>query len=442
MRRQAGLAGTGRRDTLGRMTRVAGFFAPDHLTVILCLALAPLLAAGCATGPKPLPHAPPEAVGMDGEKLDRAVDLYRRAVEEDELRNAVLLVARDGTVVLHEAVGWRCLEKGSSEKESSGKASSGNGPSGNGPSGGGEPIEPDALFRMASNTKAVVCAAALVLEEEGVLNMDDPVGRWIPAFSEGEFADITVRHLATHTSGLPRSPIFFDDLDEGTTLKREAARFAEKLELENEPGAEYGYSNVGYNVLGGVIEAAAGTTLDDVLRTRLFEPLGMDDTCNHESTADRRRMSDVYRLSDGQWTLRWSPDDEPDYPLVRASGGMISSAADFAVFMQMLLDGGRYGRTRILSEDAARRAVSPLVEAGNSSYGYGWRVDDDGVFRHGGSDGTYAWADPSNSVFVLIFTQSSRGENPRDEFIELVTEAIVDDGDHTQRRAEKAGGGP
>jgi CubicO group peptidase (beta-lactamase class C family) len=366
--------------------------------LLAATAAAPAAAQIAAAGPG---RASAEAVGLDAAALEAAVGLYREAVAADELRGAVLLVARRGTIVLHEAVGWRDREAGM-------------------------PMEANTLFRMASNTKPVIAAAALMLEEEGRLSMADPVSRHIPGFGRDALRGITVHHLATHSSGLPRSPIFLRGVSADSDLRREAERFAEALEPERPAGSEYGYSNAAYNVLGGVIEAASGMPLEDFLRQRLYEPLGMLESSNHESRADAARMSKVYRRSGGEWRAGWSPTDGPDYPIARASGGMISTAEDYARFLHAFLGGGRLGDARILSEASVRRATSALVPAGEGGYGYGWQVSRDGVFSHTGSDGTAAYVDPGRGLVVLVFTQSPDGRNPRAEFLRRVQAAVID----------------
>jgi CubicO group peptidase (beta-lactamase class C family) len=329
-------------------------------------------------------------------------------VQADELRGAVLLVARHGQVVLFESVGWRDTEARL-------------------------PMETTTLFRMASNTKPVIATAVLILAQDGALHLDDPVSRFVPEFGEGDLARITIHHLLTNTSGLPRGPIFLQPMGEGTSLLREAARFARELELEREPGTGYGYSNVGFNVLGAVIEVASGMELADFLRTRIYEPLEMVDTNNHESTADHSRMARVYRR-DGEWRVSWAPGDEPSFPIVRASGGMISTAADYANFLQMWLNGGRFGDRQLLSPAAValatrphtRELLPPAEGDGAGGYGYGWQVLPDGRFGHGGSDGTFAWVDPELDLIGIVFTQSPGGGNPRDEFMERIRRAVVD----------------
>jgi CubicO group peptidase (beta-lactamase class C family) len=346
-----------------------------------------------------LAYATAESAGVDAAALAAAVQLYRDAVDSGDLPGVVLLVARRGSIVLHEALGWRDREAGL-------------------------PMERNTLFRMASNTKPVITTAALLLEQEGRLSMSDPVSRYIPAFAEGELASITLHQLATHSSGLQRSPIFLPDVSAESDLVQEAARFARALSLNRQPGSSYEYSNAGYNILGGVLEAASGQRLDLLLRERVYAPLRMRESSNHESVADHDRMGRVYRRTNGEWRAGWSPGNAPDYAIVRASGGMISTALDYAAFLQLWLDRGRSGGVQLLTPENVTRATSPHVADGDAHYGYGWRIEADGVFGHTGSDGTAAWVDPAKQLIVIVFTQApSGGVNPRSEFLRRVRAA-------------------
>lgn len=352
------------------------------------------------------------SVGMDQAALARGVELFRRAVERDELRGAVLLVARRGTIVLHEALGWRHR-------------------------GYRLPMETDTLFRMASNTKPVVATAVLMLAEDGKLALSDPVARHLASFDTFRSRGITILHLLTHTSGLRIGPIFYpfdEELKRGEkpTLESAVAKFGREGP-EVEPGTSYSYSNAGYNTLGAVIERVSGQPLEHVLKTRIYDPLGMTDTLNHEDPTKLHRMATVYRgrrTGDGtrvEWTQGFTPDDPPDFPVIRASGGMISTAIDYAKFLQMYLNKGIYGGVRLLSEASVAKAATPHVATGErGSYGLGWQIEESGVYSHSGSDGTYAWVDPAHELIGLVFTQSPGGINPRDEFRRIVTLACRD----------------
>jgi CubicO group peptidase (beta-lactamase class C family) len=363
----------------------------------------------------------PGEVGMSSAILEAGVQLYRDAVEAGDLVGAVLLVAKDGKVVLHEAVGWRHK-------------------------GRGLPMERNTMFRMASNTKAPVATAVSILVEEEKLRFEAPVREYIPSFDNYRSGFIQVRHLLNHTSGLRIGTLFLSPYMEPSpehpdapNLRLEAARFG-AVGAEFLPGTTYSYSNPGYNTLGALVEIASGRGLEEFLRDRVYAPLGMHDSYHHEvaEKLDGKlgRMGAVYYSRDeaGEWIPGWEPGDPPQVPFVRASGGMISTAMDYAVFCQTFLNGGVYGGARILQERTARAMTSDTYFAGSPAdpetgfrvgYGYGWNVARDGTFSHTGSDGTGAWVDPSHELIVLVFTQTPRGNNPRGKFLELVRSAIL-----------------
>ncbi len=365
----------------------------------------------------------PADVGMSSAILDGAVQLYRDAVDSGDLVGAVLLVAKDGKVVLHEALGWRHK-------------------------GRGLPMETNTMLRMASNTKPPVATGISILVEEGKLGYEDPVREHIPSFDNYRAGFIQIKHLLTHTSGFRINSLFLmpymepsPEHPEAPTLQLEAARFGE-VGAEVLPGTSYSYSNPGYNTLGALIEMASGQPLEEFLDQRIYSPLGMDDSYHHE-VAEKldgklERMGAVHYERDsttGEWIPDWEPGDPPQVPFVRASGGMISTAMDYAVFCQMYLNGGVYDGVRIISEETVKTMTSPFFLAGGGAepdrgvridYGYGWRVDQDGTFSHTGSDGTGAWVDPNHDLIVLVFTQTPGGRNPRGKFVELVRSAIMD----------------
>ncbi len=362
----------------------------------------------------------PEQEGMSREVLTAAAGLYRRAVERGEVAGAVVLVARHGRVVLHEAIGWRDIARRL-------------------------PMEKDTLFRMASNTKPVIATAVLMLAEERKLSIEDYAAKYLPSFRNSRAGEIRIRHLLSHTSGMRirdasgEGVIFFKPLlqksaahPDAPSLQAEVSRFG-AAGAEKPPGSSYAYSDPGYNTLGALVEVASGRSLGDFLKERIYDPLGMADTSNHESKSANERMAVVYKGgSDPGLSVVWKPGDPPDYPFVRASGGMIASAADYLRFCRMFLNGGELDGRRVLSAASINAAVTPATNTehpyrgGLSWYGYGWELFERGIYGHHGSDGTFAWIDPHSGVIALALTQTQRGVGVRAQFIKAVAASVYE----------------
>ena len=364
-----------------------------------------------------LRYGSPEDVSMDPVVLQDAVDRYGAFVTSGDIPGAVLLVARRGVVVIHEALGWRDIENRL-------------------------PMETDALIFMRSNTKAMTSAALLSLVEAGSLSLDDRVGDYILAFADAKNQDILVRHLLTHTTGhrLPSGFIFMEQLLNPTSLQLEVARLASEIVPKKAAGETYSYTNLGHNTASALVEILSDESLGDFFQNHLYQPLGMYDSINHLSQADHRRMSKVYSWNSGSYDVIWQPGDPPTYPFVRGSGGMITTAWDFAIFCQTFLNGGVYGHKRILMPSSVGPAISPWTrslypaqqQADNQNfYGLGWFILNDGNdgAYHPGGYGTWAVIDPTNELLVLVLTQTTRGDRNKWEFLNIVREAIVNDDD-------------
>lgn len=357
--------------------------------------------------------------------LAAAARLYEDAVSEDATRGVVVLVAHRGKTVLHKAYGWRDADKKL-------------------------PMRKDTLFRLASNTKPIVATAVLMLASDGKLEIAAPVGRYLPAFANDKCKSITVHQLLTHTSGLRIPGLFVYPLmqkseahPDAPTLQLEAARFA-SVGPAVEPGTSYKYSNAGFNTLGALVEKVSGMPLASFLRARIYDVLRMPDTCHHESVAVAERMSSVFRRREnGTWRVSWKPGGPATVPFVRASGGGISTAADYARFLQAWLDDAKPDRARrngapkrLLTQESIRAAAKPHTSIvyereqraqRRSFYGYGWVVRRDGTLEHGGSDGTWAWVDAKRDTLGIVFTQSTRDARLNARFRTHVRRALAED---------------
>eukprot|EP00913_Durusdinium_trenchii_P028461 g26689.t1 len=358
----------------------------------------------------------PRESRLSASKLAKAKQLFEKAVKGGNIKGAVLLVAKDGKIVFHEAVGWRNEAKKL-------------------------PMRRDTLIRMASNTKAVVATAVMLLAEEGKLSVDDPIGKHLPAFQNEKCRDIRIRHLLSHTSGLRIKTLFLSPMmkpskehPDAPTLQLEVDRFADVGPTEK-PGTTFSYNNPGYNTLGALVEKVSGKPLETFLNERIYKVLGMNETTNHPVPEKHARMSVVYeRLKSGKWKIRFRQNSGMRVPFVRASGGMVSTAEDYLRFCQMFLDKGRVGNRRLLSEESIvamttpqnRQAFTPeQLKKSPRLYGYGWFIYEKGRFGHTGSEGTFAWIDPKRRIVGMVLTQSPKGKTPRQQFINLVFRLLV-----------------
>jgi CubicO group peptidase (beta-lactamase class C family) len=413
----------------------------------LRLALAPLLVLALASGAlaQALPTAAPESVGMSTERLNRLTLIMERGVDDGEVAGVVTLVARHGKVVHHEALGKRDREKNL-------------------------PMTKDTIFRIASMSKAITSVAAMMLVEEARLHLTDPVGFYLPGFrkttvagtnGEGPVAarrEITIRDLLTHTAGISygMGPLeadykakdvylwYFADKNEpiAATMERLAT-----LPFTAQPGERwvYGFAT---DVLGAVVERASGQTLDVFMQQRIFEPLKMVDTLFYLPPSKAARLAAVYSAGDNGATRAPDPGlGQGDYvngPRKSFSGGagLLSTAGDYARFLQMLLNGGQLDGVRLLGPKTVQlmtaNHVGSLYQEGRLGFGLGFEiVEHIGRAGRPGSVGEYGWAgayftrfwvDPVEKVVAVFMAQliPSGGSRIQEEFRTLVNQAIVE----------------
>jgi CubicO group peptidase (beta-lactamase class C family) len=398
-----------------------------------------------------LPRATkPEEVGLSSERLQRLTDTFQGYVKDGKLAGAVVLVTRRGKVAYSGAFGERDVASHA-------------------------PMKEDALFRIASQTKALVSVAALQLQEEGKLLLGDPVGKYIPEFQKTKVAvlrpggydvvdakrPITIRDLLTHTSGVsygdgPAKDLwqkagitgwYFADRDEpvAATVTRMAA-----LPFDAQPGEKYIY---GYNtdILGVVVERASGQPLDEYLRTRIFEPLKMRDTQFYVPPAKADRLATVYSAIPGGKIERAPTEgtmaSQGAYvqgPRKSFSGGagIVSTALDYARFLQMMLSGGELEGARILGRKSVELMtvdhIGVLETEPGRGFGLGFSVVKDvglrgipgsvGEFGWGGAYHSTYWVDPKEQLVVVYFTQllPSGGLDDHAKLRALLYQAIVD----------------
>lgn len=399
-------------------------------TAVLGLSLAlPLLATA-----QLLPTARPESVGLSTERLQKLTDVLKADVATGKIPGAVLLVARQGKVAWFEPVGKLDAAAGT-------------------------PMPRDGIFRIYSMSKPITTVAAMMLVEDGRLKLDDPVAMYLPEYArmmvgiEKPGADgkpvletvparrpITVQDLMRHTSGLTYG--FFGpglvkqaynaaNLADGDPTNAEFSQRLAKLPLAYQPGTTWDYS-YSTDVLGRVVEVVSGQSLYQFEKTRLFDPLGMKDTTYYVPEPARQPRIAEPLPNDRSFGVGADLNDPRiARKLESGGGGLVSTASDYARFLQMLLNGGTLDGTRYLgprtlalmtsdhSNAGAGIAAGPLYLPG-PGYGFGLgfavrRNDGEapypsggGEYNWGGAGGTYMWVDPKNEMFVVLMLQSPK----------------------------------
>ena len=278
-----------------------------------------------------------------------------------------------------------------------------------------DPVHPDTtLYDLASLTKVVATtAAAMVLYDQGRLDLDAPVRRYVPAFTGGGRDRVTVRHLLNHRSGLPAGR----DLWRTARSPIAARRLVLRTPLDAPAGARYEYSDLGADVLGFVVEAAARQPLDRFVRTRVYEPLGMRHTGFRLTRLQRRRAAPTELTPPRGYPIRGEVHDENAHALGGVAGhaGLFSTASDLSIFAQTLLNGGQYNGVRVFSDSAVRlftqtttgwRALGWETCGGSGSCGQHLART---AYGHTGFTGTSFWIDPSREMFVIVLSNWVHG---------------------------------
>lgn len=398
-----------------------------------------------------IPKAKPEAVGMSADRLHRLNTIFQMYVDDEQLAGSVILIARQGKIVYEGAFGQRDQESNS-------------------------PMKMDTIFRIASQTKALISVGIMILQEEGRLLISDPVGKYIPEFKNTTVAEpresggynivkanrpITIRDLLMHTAGIgygngPASDMwekagiqgwYFADRDEpiAATVRRMAA-----LPFDAHPGESFVY---GYNtdILGVVIEQVSGQPLDVFLKNRILNPLNMEDTHFYLPETKANRLATVYSsVVSGGLEQAPSPGGMVgqgayvDGPRKSFSGGagLLSTAVDYSRFLQMMLNGGQLNGKRILARKSVELMtvdhLNGIAFGPGQGFGLGFGVVKDlgargvlgssGEYMWGGAYHSTYWVDPQEQLVVVYFTQliPARGVDDHDKLRALIYQALVD----------------
>ena len=401
----------------------------------------------------------PESVGMSHDRIQNLTSVLEEYVENKKLAGAVALIARRGKIVYFESVGQMDIEKQI-------------------------PMSRNAIFRIASQTKAIVSVGIMMLQEEGKLLISDPVGDYIPEFEQTKVAvpkedggyivekakrPITIRDLLTHTAGIGYGDGVASDIWEKEGIQGwyfahrnepvlETVKRMGQLPFDAQPGEKYVY---GYNtdILGALIEVVSGQTLEVYLQKQILNPLGMKDTHFYLPQNKVKRLATVYSSTpDGD--IERAPDEgtmisQGAYvkgPRVSFSGGAgyLSTAMDYAVFLQMMLNKGVYNGKRILSRksvelmttDHLKESQYPsffsLRKKAGTGFGLGFSVVNDlglrgvlgtvGEYEWGGAYSSIYWVDPKEELVVVYFSQliPALNINDHDKLRAQVYQSIID----------------
>lgn len=391
-----------------------------------------------------LPVAVPEEVGLSAARLQRLDALLQEAVDREQIPGVVMLVARHGQVAYYNVHGSMDLETE-------------------------QPMRVDALFRIAAMSKPLTSVAAMLLYEEGRFLLNDPISLYLPEYSRMEVADpqggprqaarrpITVRHLLNHTSGLtygegPLAALYEEaGISVGLgpaagTVGDMVSRLA-RLPLISHPGEEF-HNGLSTDVLGRLIEVVADTELDEFLQTRVFDPLEMPDT-HFQVPRDKLPRVAITYITDGQGKLTREPVDPAyllDQEYFSGGNGLVSTAADYLRFCQMILNGGELDGVRLLSRKTVElmttssigELFAPFRAGSGDKFGYGFgirtergpydEVESLGTLGWDGALYTRFWIDPEEEL-IGVFMAQSRGSWRTDLLGKarvLVYQAIVD----------------
>jgi CubicO group peptidase (beta-lactamase class C family) len=372
-------------------------------------------------------------LGIDAERLSRLDAMLQNYIDDELVAGSVTLVLRDGQLIYSAAKGMRDVATG-------------------------DAMQTDSIFRIASQTKAIVSTGIMLLHERGALQISDPLSRYLPEWADTKVAvandggsyelvpltrPVTLRDMLTHTSGIgyggfaSTSPAdaawqeagisgwYFASNDEPI---RETVRRMAALPQQAQPGTQWIY---GYNVdiLGAVIEEVSGRSLSDFLREEILEPLHMDDTQFYLDANEAERLAVVYQPAPGGGMepvpAIGSMQGQGEYasgPRVSYSGGagLLSTAGDYARFLQMTLNGGELDGVRLLSPKTVELMTTDHLngipfQPGNGM-GLGFSVLKDlgargtlgsvGEYGWGGAYHSTYWVDPAERLVVVYLTQT------------------------------------
>ncbi len=381
-----------------------------------------LLALAISSSGNGLPVKAPADVGMSAARLKTVDRVVEHAIRAGGFPGAAVVIGRNGAAVWQRGYGrldWSSQSPRVSPTES--------------------------IYDLASLTKVIgTTTAMMVLFDQGRVKLDEPVATYLPAFGGGVKDRVTVRMLLTHHSGLPADR----DLWRLAHNPTEARRIVLETPLVNTPGQRYVYSDLGAILLGMIVESVSGMPLDQFLQQNVFQPLGMTNTFFRPADSLHYRVAPTEVAPPRGYPLQGEVHDENAYALGGVAGhaGLFSTAADLAVFAQMMLNGGEYNGVRVVADSTVTLFTTQQV--GNRALGWAtadgtWGSGDylsPAAFGHVGYTGTSIWIDPDQDMFVIVLTNrvhSARVRRPakviadiRSDVSDAAALAVIENPDH------------
>ena len=393
------------------------------------------------------PAKSPESLGFSAERLARIDAVMQEHVTRQRIPGATMLLARKGQIVYYKAFGYQDVEAKTS-------------------------LPRDAIFRIMSMSKAITSVAVMLLYEEGKIGLDDPVSKYIPAFKNPQVLtrfnekdttysavpakrEVTIRHLLTHTAGIPYSHPLYRKAGIPDFFSVEPKKISQtipalgRLPLLHEPGEKYTYG-LNTDVLGYLVEVVSGMRFGAFLQARIFDPLGMSDTGFYQPDGKKSRLMHLYSRNSAGNSLVKHPDfAEENYPVAGAKtyesggAGLSSSVLDYAKFLQMLLNGGRFNNQQLLSrktiELMSTNQIGDLeVWSSGNKFGLGFEIETEkghakapgslGALRWGGRNYSDYWWDPKEEIIAVWTTQLLPNTAPGidKQFKQLAYQALID----------------
>jgi CubicO group peptidase (beta-lactamase class C family) len=386
--------------------------------VVVAAAAVGSVSYGDAARMADLPLVPPESVGFSADGLTAYGQALKALVDDGRLAGVSTLVSRHGKVAMFDAFGYQDLDAK-------------------------KPLAKDSIFRIASMTKPIAGVAMMILWEQGRWTLDDPVAKHIPEFKDLKVSTpeglvpqrhaMTMRELMSHTAGFDVSRGYEKAGLSDSDLQGMIDKLA-RLPLPAQPGTDWRYGP-SVNIQGYLVEKLSGQTLDEFFRTRIFEPLRMNDTGFWVDRSKLDRVTRVYTYGPDKKIVTTKAQGDPSRKptFLSASGGLLSTVEDYWRFAQMLLNGGELEGTRILKPATVELmrtnvlADGVMVDLyGPTEAGIGFGLDfaivvdpvkantprGKNTFYWGGAFGTWFWIDPTNDVIVIGMIQNVGGSIP------------------------------